>query len=139
MIRPTPRPTRPDPLFPYPPLFRSRGRAGLNIVAGWNDPEYRALGLRLPKDHETRYAYAQEWFEIVERLGSSSKPFDYNGKFFQIEGAYCDPRPVHDRPLIINAAESSQGREFVLRNADNLFTPITELDHSARKDSDLTH
>src|SRR3546814_9507157 len=26
-----------------------RGRAGLNIVAGWNDPEYRALGLRLPK------------------------------------------------------------------------------------------
>src|SRR3546814_6746097 len=65
-----------------------RGRAGLNIVAGWNDPEYRALGLRLPKDHETRYAYAQEWFEIVERLWSSSKPFDYNGKFFQLEGAY---------------------------------------------------
>src|SRR3546814_2227567 len=95
-----------------------RGRAGLNIVAGWNDPEYRALGLRLPKDHETRYAYAQEWFEIVERLWSSSKPFDYNGKFFQLEGAYCDPRPVHGRPLIINAAGSSQGREFALRNAD---------------------
>src|SRR3546814_20984508 len=50
-----------------------RGRAGLNIVAGWNDPEYRALGLRLPKDHATRYAYAQEWFEIVERLWSRSE------------------------------------------------------------------
>ena len=114
-----------------------RGRAGLNIVAGWNDPEYRALGLRLPKDHETRYAYAQEWFEIVERLWSSSKPFDYNGKFFQLEGAYCDPRPVHGRPLIINAAGSSQGREFALRNADMLFTPVIELARSAREVSDL--
>jgi alkanesulfonate monooxygenase SsuD/methylene tetrahydromethanopterin reductase-like flavin-dependent oxidoreductase (luciferase family) len=25
----------------------SRGRAGLNIVAGWNKPEYEALGLDL--------------------------------------------------------------------------------------------
>jgi len=36
------------------------GRAGLNIVAGWNKPEYEALGLTLPDDHETRYGYAQE-------------------------------------------------------------------------------
>ena len=36
--------------------------AGLNIVAGWNQPEYEALGLTLPADHETRYGYAQEWF-----------------------------------------------------------------------------
>ncbi len=37
-----------------------QGRAGLNIVAGWNKPEYQALGLTLPDDHETRYGYAQE-------------------------------------------------------------------------------
>ena len=34
------------------------GRAGLNIVAGWNKPEYEALGLTLPDDHESRYGYA---------------------------------------------------------------------------------
>jgi alkanesulfonate monooxygenase SsuD/methylene tetrahydromethanopterin reductase-like flavin-dependent oxidoreductase (luciferase family) len=43
----------------------SGGRIGLNIVAGWNKPEYEALGLSLPDDHETRYGYAQEWFDIV--------------------------------------------------------------------------
>ena len=32
-----------------------QGRVGLNIVAGWNKPEYEALGLTLPDDHETRY------------------------------------------------------------------------------------
>jgi alkanesulfonate monooxygenase SsuD/methylene tetrahydromethanopterin reductase-like flavin-dependent oxidoreductase (luciferase family) len=39
----------------------SRGRAGLNIVAGWNKPEYEALGLDLPGEHVRRYRYAQEW------------------------------------------------------------------------------
>src|SRR3546814_5230649 len=51
--------------------------------------------------------------------------------------SYCDPRPVHGRPLIINAAGSSQGREFALRNADMLFTPVIELARSAREVSDL--
>ena len=59
----------------------SRGRIGLNIVAGWNKPEYEALGLTLPDDHETRYGYAQEWFDIVKALWSREEAFDWNGKF----------------------------------------------------------
>jgi dimethylsulfone monooxygenase len=51
------------------------GRAGLNIVAGWNKPEYEALGLTLPDDHETRYAYAQEWFDLVRKLWASDEHF----------------------------------------------------------------
>jgi Luciferase-like monooxygenase len=39
-----------------------RGRAGLNIVAGWNKPEYDAMGIDLPQDHDARYAMAQEWW-----------------------------------------------------------------------------
>ncbi len=34
-----------------------KGRAGLNIVAGWNKPEYDAMGVDLPLDHDDRYAY----------------------------------------------------------------------------------
>ena len=54
----------------------SGGRIGLNIVAGWNKPEYEALGLTLPDDHETRYGYAQEWFDIVRALWSRDEAFD---------------------------------------------------------------
>ena len=52
----------------------SGGRIGLNIVAGWNKPEYEALGLTLPDDHETRYGYAQEWFDIVKGCGAAPRP-----------------------------------------------------------------
>ncbi|TGS25425.1 LLM class flavin-dependent oxidoreductase, partial [bacterium M00.F.Ca.ET.180.01.1.1] len=57
----------------------SRGRIGLNIVAGWNKPEYQALGLTLPDDHTTRYGYVQEWFGIVRALWSRTEAFDWDG------------------------------------------------------------
>lgn len=53
----------------------SGDRVGLNVVAGWNKPEYEALGLTLPDDHETRYGYAQEWFDIIQKLWTHQGPF----------------------------------------------------------------
>ena len=51
----------------------SQGRIGLNIVAGWNKPEYEALGLYLPDDHETRYGYAQDWYNLIKKYGPVKK------------------------------------------------------------------
>ncbi|MFN3938690.1 MAG: LLM class flavin-dependent oxidoreductase [Gemmobacter sp.] len=107
----------------------SKGRAGLNVVAGWNKPEYEALGLTLPDDHETRYGYAQEWFDIVQKLWASEAHFDWEGKNWTLKGVKGDPRPVAKVP-IINAAGSKQGREFATRNADFLFTPAIDLSRS---------
>lgn len=115
----------------------SGGRAGLNIVAGWNEPEYRALGLTLPDDHETRYAYAQEWFDVVSALWTKAEPFDWSGRFFDLKSAYSNPRPVDGRPPIINAAGSSQGRDFALNNADFLFTPAIDLERSVAEVAEL--
>jgi alkanesulfonate monooxygenase SsuD/methylene tetrahydromethanopterin reductase-like flavin-dependent oxidoreductase (luciferase family) len=71
----------------------SRGRVGLNIVAGWNKPEYEALGLELPAGHERRYRYAQEWFNVVQKIWSSTEPFDFDGEFFKLKGCYGRPGP----------------------------------------------
>lgn len=113
------------------------GRAGLNIVAGWNEPEYRALGLTLPDDHETRYGYAQEWFDIIQALWTRDGSFDWDGKYFQLHEVHSDPRPVSARPPIINAAGSAQGRDFAVRNADFLFTPAIDLERSKTEVADL--
>ncbi|MGE4409304.1 MAG: LLM class flavin-dependent oxidoreductase [Sphingobium sp.] len=108
----------------------SGGRAGLNIVAGWNEPEYRALGLTLPDDHESRYGYAQEWFDIIQALWTRNAPFDWDGANFKLHSVYGLPHPVDSRPPIINAAGSEQGRDFAVRNADFLFTPAIDLARS---------
>ncbi|MCT8972564.1 LLM class flavin-dependent oxidoreductase [Microbaculum marinisediminis] len=115
----------------------SHGRAGLNIVAGWNKPEYDALGLTLPDDHETRYGYAQEWFDVVQKLWTSTERFDWNGDYFKLKGVKGDPRPVDGRPPIINAAGSPQGRDFATKNANFLFTPAIDLDRSKEEIGEL--
>ncbi|RMF17258.1 MAG: LLM class flavin-dependent oxidoreductase [Alphaproteobacteria bacterium] len=113
------------------------GRAGLNIVAGWNKPEYDAMGLDLPDDHETRYGYAQEWFDIVRKLWREKNRFDWDGKYFHLKGVHSDPKPVNGTPPIINAAGSKQGREFATRNANFLFTPAIDLARSKAELAEL--
>ena len=106
------------------------GRAGLNIVCGWNKPEYDAFGMELPNDHETRYAYGQEWYDIIYKLWTEKEPFDWDGRFFKLKNVYSNPHPVNGRVPIINAAGSEQGRAFATKNANFLFTPALDLDKS---------
>lgn len=113
------------------------GRAGLNIVAGWNKPEYAALGLDLPDDHETRYAYAQEWFDLVQKLWSAEEHFDWDGRHFKARRVKGDPKPLRGRVPILNAAGSPQGRGFATDNADFLFTPAIDLARSTGEIADL--
>ncbi|QKG23989.1 LLM class flavin-dependent oxidoreductase [Actinomadura verrucosospora] len=103
----------------------SRGRVGLNIVAGWHAPEYEMFGLTLPDDHDTRYAYAQEWWDVVRRIWSSSEPFDHDGHYFHLRRVVGSPKPYNGRSLpVINAGSSRQGRSFAARNADRAFTVV---------------
>lgn len=110
----------------------SNDRVGLNVVAGWNKPEYEALGLTLPDDHETRYGYAQEWFDIIQKLWTHDGRFDWDGKYFQLKNTYGNPRPAA-LPPIFNAAGSGLGREFASRNANYLFTPAIDLERSKQE------
>lgn len=107
------------------------GRVGLNVVAGWNKPEYDAFGVDLPAEHSARYEYAQEWFDYVQKLWSEERAFDWNGKYFQGTGVYSNPHPVQQRVPILNAAASTEGRQFAMRNADFLFTPVFDYEQGA--------
>lgn len=72
------------------------GRVGLNVVAGWHRPEYEALGFHLPEDHETRYAYAQEWLDVIKKLWQEEDYFDWEGNHFNLKRVKSDPRPTVD-------------------------------------------
>ena len=107
------------------------GRAGLNIVAGWNKPEYDAFGVDLPQGHDERYAFAQEWYDTVRRLWTEEGSFDHDGTYFQLKGAASDPKPFGGPLPIFNAGASTQGREFAARNANFIFTPFVDLKMAA--------
>jgi len=104
----------------------SGGRAGLNIVCGWNPEEFALFGLPMGDD---RYAQGLEWFRIMERIYAESAPFDFKGTYFDIKGVSGKPRPVQSpRPVTLNAAFSPPGRAFAASAADFLFTTFSEIE-----------
>ena len=103
------------------------GRFGLNIVAGWNQPEYELFGLELPPGHADRYAQAQEWWDVVRRIWTEDKPFDFQGRQFKLKNVSGRPRPFNGVPPILNAASSQEGRAFAAANVDFLFTVLIDL------------
>jgi alkanesulfonate monooxygenase SsuD/methylene tetrahydromethanopterin reductase-like flavin-dependent oxidoreductase (luciferase family) len=107
-----------------------RGRLGLNVVAGWNKPEYDAFGVPLPQQHSERYALAQEWFDVVTHIWKHEGPFDWDGRFYHLKQVYGFPRPFDGTPPIMNAAGSAEGRQFAVRNADFLFCISIDPDKS---------
>ena len=105
-----------------------RGRFGLNVVSGWNKTEFKMFGVGL-REHDQRYEYTTEWLEVVKRIWSSTGPFDYNGRFFQLEGVVGYPKPFFgDRPLLMSAGSSPAGRAFAAKHVDCVFMHLVDED-----------
>jgi dimethylsulfone monooxygenase len=105
-----------------------RGRFGLNIVSGWNAGEFDMFGIAL-KEHDRRYAYTEEWLNIVKRIWSEPNPFDASGENFHLKAVEGKPKPwFDDHPILVSAANSPDGRAFAVRHADCLFTTVFQRD-----------
>ena len=111
-----------------------KGRFGLNIVSGWNEGEFDMFGVAL-KPHDERYDYTGEWVEIVKRVWRETEPFDFAGRHFKLKGVLGKPKPYGgDRPLLISAGNSKEGRDFAARHADCLFMTVIEARHAGGRD-----
>ncbi|MEW5420741.1 LLM class flavin-dependent oxidoreductase [Amorphus sp. 3PC139-8] len=113
----------------------SGGRAGFNIVCGWNPEEFGMFGLPMI---ENRYDQGLEWFEIIQKIYTADEPFDYDGQFYKLEGVSGKPQPIQSpRPITLNAAFSPPGREFAAKAADFLFTTFMEFEDAATNIADM--
>jgi alkanesulfonate monooxygenase SsuD/methylene tetrahydromethanopterin reductase-like flavin-dependent oxidoreductase (luciferase family) len=106
----------------------SGGRFSLNVVAGFNEQEFRMLGLEVPS-HEDRYAHAAEWMTIVRRAWSDPAPFDFDGDHLHVHEVVSEPKPLQQpAPPIMSAGTSDLGRRFAARHADINFVHLPSLE-----------
>jgi alkanesulfonate monooxygenase SsuD/methylene tetrahydromethanopterin reductase-like flavin-dependent oxidoreductase (luciferase family) len=105
----------------------THGRAGLNIVCGWNQAEFDVHGVTI--DAARRYEQGLEWFQIFARLLEGGPPFDWSSDFYQLRGLTTNPVTLQrPRPPIMSAGFSLPGRDFAAQAADLLFTSSSSLD-----------
>jgi dimethylsulfone monooxygenase len=115
----------------------SNGRAGLNIVCGWNPEEFAMFGVNLAQVDD-RYGQGLEWFDIMQRIYTSNAPFDFDGKYYKLKGVSGKPAPVQKpRPITLNAAFSPPGRDFAAKAADFLFTTFVDIEKGREHIEDM--
>lgn len=104
--------------YRYPPFLAkmaaslqhfSHGRFILGYGAGWHEPEYRAYGYDFPAA-KTRIAEMIEGIEVMRALWTQS-PATYEGAYYRVKDAYCEPRPDPLPPIMLGG----DGEKYLLR------------------------
>ena len=98
----------------------SHGRFGVNLVTGWQKPEYTQMGL-WPGDEffSTRYDYLSEYAQVLRELWDGGVS-NFKGEHFTMEDCRLSPRP-QDSMKIICAGSSDAGMAFSAQYADHNF------------------
>ena len=116
----------------------SNGRFGLNVITGWQRPEYAQMGL-WPGDEYFGHRYATPPSTSAS-CATCGRPgvSDLKGEFFTMNDCRLSPRPQADMKIIC-AGQSDAGMEFTAKHADYNFcfakginTPTRLQRHGAR-------
>ncbi len=98
----------------------SGGRAGVNIITGWNKPEYSQMGLWPSADyHDRRYEMTEEYVRIMRTLWRDGR-MTHHGAFYQLDDCTCFPTTGREIP-IVSAGQSPKGIRFTAEFAEYNF------------------
>src|SRR6266566_7168793 len=68
----------------------SGGRTAVHLITGGSDAEQARDGDFT--DHDARYRRTQEYATLLQRTWTAPAPFDHEGEFYRVVGAYADIR-----------------------------------------------
>ena len=95
----------------------SGGRICINLIAGQNESEVEAEGVRYAK--EERYALMEEEVSILKALWTTRGPVKFEGKFHTLSGAHIRPRPLQQPfPKFYLGGGSRQAWEVSAKHSD---------------------
>ncbi|MFG2136951.1 NtaA/DmoA family FMN-dependent monooxygenase [Streptomyces sp. NPDC048650] len=106
----------------------SGGRAAWNVVTtsdAFTGENFRRGGYL---DRADRYSRAAEFLDLTRQLwdswpaGGRPEPVDHRGAHFTVRGEFTVPHSPQGHPVVIQAGDSPEGREFAASAADVIFT-----------------
>jgi F420-dependent oxidoreductase-like protein len=102
----------------------SKGRLFMGIGAAWNEEESLAYGISYPSNQE-RMLRLEEAIQIIRKMWTEEPSASFNGKYYQINNAYCNPKPIQkpSPPIMVGGSGERKTLRIVAKYADacNLF------------------
>ncbi|MFE7532318.1 LLM class flavin-dependent oxidoreductase [Kitasatospora sp. NPDC057542] len=106
----------------------SGGRAAWNVVTSsdaFTGENFRRGGYL---DRADRYRRAAEFVQLAREFwDAGEEPVRHSGPQFDVEGRLSLPRPPQGHPVVIQAGDSDEGREFAAATADVVFSRHSTL------------
>lgn len=106
----------------------SGGRAAWNVVTSsdaFTGENFRRGGYL---DRADRYTRAAEFVQLAREFwDAGEEPVRHSGPQFEVEGRLSLPRPPQGHPVVIQAGDSDEGREFAAATADVVFSRHSTL------------
>ncbi len=100
----------------------------VGIGAGWYAQEHTSFGFDFPDDSE-RVSKLEEYLRVVTGLWTE-EPFDFRGRFFHLEGAVANPKPVQSPhpPIVMGGLARSRAAALAAKWASeyNLYETSPE-------------
>ncbi|MDW0183543.1 MAG: LLM class F420-dependent oxidoreductase [Nitrososphaeraceae archaeon] len=102
----------------------SKGRLFMGIGAAWNEEESNAYGIHFPAASE-RMSRLEEAIQIIRKMWTEEPSASFNGIYYQIRNAYCNPKPIQkpSPPILVGGSGERKTLKIVAKYADacNLF------------------
>jgi F420-dependent oxidoreductase-like protein len=112
------------------------GRIVLGLGGGWLRQEYDAYGLHYGSPGE-RLRMLDEYIQCVRGLLTRDRT-DFDGEFFTLRDAACEPKPVQERlPIWVGGGGEKVTLRIVAEHADGWNVPFVPPEEFARKSSVL--
>ncbi|MDR1647155.1 MAG: LLM class flavin-dependent oxidoreductase [Zoogloeaceae bacterium] len=130
----------------------SGGRAAWNVVPQWPTHTAENFGLtENPPPHPERYQRAGEFLAATKALWdswddnafdhpdrqkrqffdpASAHPVDFQGRYYAVRGLLDLPRPIQGYPVIVQAGNSEEGREFAAQIAELQYCAAQTLEEA---------
>lgn len=72
-------------------------------------------------DKDERYARTSEYLDVLRRAWTSSEPFDYDGKYYQLKNVYTPVKPVQQPHIPVSFGGSSDAAYHVAAKHCDLY------------------
>jgi len=96
----------------------SGGRFTLNVVSAWWEQEMREYGGSWVA-HDQRYERTREFIEVMRGMWTEDE-FSYEGKYYKVDKAHLQPKPVQKPwPIIYAGGESEEAKQMISRYCDS--------------------
>jgi FMNH2-dependent dimethyl sulfone monooxygenase len=95
----------------------SGGRFSLNVVSAWWEQEMREYGGQWVA-HDQRYERTREFIEVMRGMWSGQE-FSYEGKYYKVEKAHLEPKPIRKPwPTLYAGGESEDAKQMISTYCD---------------------